>query len=45
MAEWQERAAAGSALVDSLTLALAAAGTVSRQITFEGRRIYPWPND
>lgn len=45
MAEWQSRAAAGTALIEALTQALAAEGTVSRQITFVGHRIYPWPND
>lgn len=45
MAEWQSRPAAGSALIDGLTRALATEGAVSRQITFEGHRIYPWPND
>ena len=45
LAEWQGPPAAGTALVESLTRSLAAEGTVSRQITFEGHRIYPWPND
>ena len=43
--EWQSRPSAGATLIESLTQKLAAKGTISRQITFEGHRIYPWPND
>jgi hypothetical protein len=43
--EWQHRPIAGAALIERLTQELAAKGKISRQITFEGHRIYPWPND
>jgi len=43
--EWQSRPSAGAMLIESLTQKLVAKGTISRQITFEGHRIYPWPND
>jgi len=43
--EWQSRPSAGAMLIASLTQKLVAKGTISRQITFEGHRIYPWPND
>jgi hypothetical protein len=45
LAEWQGRPTASTALIEGLTRSLFAEGTVSRQITFEGHRIYPWPND
>jgi hypothetical protein len=32
-------------LIERLTQKLATKGAISRQITFEGHRIYPWPND
>jgi hypothetical protein len=43
--EWQGRPSGGSALIEKLTRKIEAAGSISRQITFEGHRIYPWPND
>lgn len=42
--EWQQRPASGAAIIGSLTQKLAAKGAVSRQVTFEGHRTYPWPN-
>jgi hypothetical protein len=45
VAEWSGRPANGAALVEGLTRSLKAQGAVSRRITFEGHRIYPWPND
>jgi hypothetical protein len=43
--EWQRRPAAVGALIDRVTQAIDRKGPVSRQITFEGHRIYPWPDD
>ena len=43
--EWQRRPAAGGALIERVTQAIDRKGSVSRQITFEGHRIYPWPDD
>jgi hypothetical protein len=45
LVEWQGQPMAGTALIEGLMRGLAAEGTVSSQITFEGHRIYPWPND
>ena len=45
LAEWGDRPVAGAPLIESLTRSLAAECAVSRQITFEGHRIYPWPDD
>jgi hypothetical protein len=42
--EWQGRPSA-EGLIARLTQKIGASGAVSRQITFEGHRIYPWPDD
>jgi hypothetical protein len=42
--EWQHRASAAK-LIGDLTQKLTTNGGISRQITFEGHRIYPWPNN
>ena len=39
------RPAAGGALIERVTQAIDRTGAVSRQITFEGHRLYPWPDD
>jgi hypothetical protein len=43
--EWQSRPSDGAMLIERLVQKLAAKGTISRQITFQGHRIYPWPNN
>jgi hypothetical protein len=43
--EWERRPLAGVTWIERLTQKMMAAASISRQITFEGHRIYPWPND
>ena len=43
--EWPRRPAAGGALIERVTQEIDCKAPVSRQITFEGHRIYPWPDD
>jgi hypothetical protein len=43
--EWRGRPSAGADVFERLTQKIAVRGAVSRQITFEGHRIYPWPDD
>jgi hypothetical protein len=40
--EWLARPVEGNALIGRLTQAIGAKGPLSRQITFEGWRLYPW---